>query len=197
MKHRTKHRKFFGTVLGRARDLSSHGGLKMCAAVVFALALSLSSAHSLPWSWDMWSQDSIQPYEEPVLFPRNSISTDGKRTKLEDRNSVESIEKGPISRSEESVARGAKVFKEQCAVCHGPGGLGDGIIIKKGLGFYPVNLTTPAVTQRSDGYIYAYILYGGKVMMPSYSENISEQDAWHVVNYVRELQNPGSAKENQ
>ena len=197
MKHRTKHRKFFGTVLGRAWGLSSHGGLKMCAAVVFALALSLSSAHSLPWSWDMWSQDSIQPYEEPVLFPRNSISTDGKRTKLEDRNSVESIEKGPISRSEESVARGAKVFKEQCAVCHGPGGLGDGIIIKKGLGFYPVNLTTPAVTQRSDGYIYAYILYGGKVMMPSYSENISEQDAWHVVNYVRELQNPGSAKENQ
>ena len=34
-------------------------------------------------------------------------------------------------------------------------------------------------------------------MMPPYSENISEQDAWHVVNYVRKLQNPGSAKENQ
>ena len=192
-----KHRKFFRTVSGETRFFNFLGGLKVCMAAVFSLSLSLSSAHSLPWSWDMWSQDSIQPYEEPVLFPRNSISTDGKKTKLEDRNSVESIEKGPISRSEESVARGARVFKEQCAVCHGPGGLGDGIIIKKGLGFYPVNLTTPAVSQRSDGYIYAYILYGGKVMMPSYSENISEQDAWHVVNYVRELQNAGSAKENQ
>ena len=192
-----KHRKFFGTVLGRILGLDFPGGLKVCAAVVFAVALSLSSAHSLPWSWDMWSQDSIQPYEEPVLFPRNSISTDGKKTKLEDRSNVELIEKGPVPRSDESVARGAKVFKEQCAVCHGPGGLGDGIIIKKGLGFYPVNLTTPAVSQRSDGYIYAYILYGGKVMMPSYSENISEQDAWHVVNYVRKLQDPGSAKESQ
>ena len=192
-----KHRRFFGTLTGRTRALGLSLRLKVCATAVFAVALSLSSAHSLPWSWDMWSQDSIQPYEEPVLFPRNSISTDGERTKLGDRNEVEQIEKGPVPQSDESAARGEKVFGEQCVVCHGPGGLGDGIIIKKGLGFYPVNLTTPAVAQRTDGYIYAYIRYGGKVMMPSYSENISEQDAWHVVNYVRKLQNPGSAKENQ
>ena len=192
-----KRRKFFRIVAGEARGFNLPGGLKVFAALVFAVALSVSSAHSLPWSWDMWSQDSIQPYEEPVIFPRDSISTDGKKTRLEDRENVELIEKGPVPRSDESVARGKKVFKEQCAVCHGPGGLGDGIIIKKGLGFYPVNLTTPAISQRSDGYIYAYIRYGGKVMMPSYSENISEQDAWHVVNYVRKLQNPGSVKENQ
>ncbi len=192
-----KHRKSFRTVAGKAWGFNLLRGLKVCVAIAFAVALPLSSAHSLPWSWDMWSQDSIQPYEEPVLFPRESISTDGKKTKLEDRNSVELIEKGPVPHNGESIARGAKVFKEQCAVCHGPGGLGDGIIIKKGLGFYPVNLTTPAVAQRTDGYIYAYIRYGGKVMMPPYSENISEQDAWHVVNYVRKLQNPGSSKENQ
>lgn len=192
-----KHRKSFRKVTGEAWGFNFLRGLKVCMALAFAIAFPLSSAHSLPWSWDMWSQDSIQPYEEPVLFPRESISTDGKKTKLEDRSSVELIEKGPVPQSDGSVARGAKVFKEQCAVCHGPGGLGDGIIIKKGLGFYPVNLTTPAVSQRSDGYIYAYIRYGGKVMMPPYSENISEQDSWHVVNYVRKLQNPGSAKENQ
>ena len=192
-----KHRKFLRIISEENQVFSLLGGLKVCAAVAFAVALSISSAHSLPWSWDMWSQDSIQPYEEPVAFPRNSISTDGKKTRLEDRKNVELIEKGPVPQSGESVARGKKVFKEQCAVCHGPGGMGDGIIIKKGLGFYPVNLTTSAVKQRSDGYIYAYIRYGGKVMMPSYSENISEQDAWHVVNFVRKLQNPGSVKENQ
>ena len=192
-----KHKKFFRKVPGEFRVLNFSLRLKVCVAVVFAVALSLSTAHSLPWSWDMWSQESIKPYEEPVIFPRNSISTDGEQTKLGDRSKVELIKRGPIPRSGESVARGEKVYKEQCAVCHGPGGLGDGIIIKKGLGFYPVNLTTPAVAQRTDGYIYAYIRYGGKVMMPSYSENISERDAWHVVNYVRKLQNPGSVKENQ
>ena len=192
-----KHRKFSRTVPGESRVLNFSLRLKVCVAVVFAVALSLSSAHSLPWSWDMWSQDSIKPYEEPVIFPSKSVSTDGSRTRLGDRSKVEQIKKGPVPRSGESIARGKKVFKEQCVVCHGPGGLGDGIIIKKGLGFYPVNLTTPAVAQRTDGYLYAYIRYGGKVMMPSYSENISEQDAWHVVNYVRKLQNPGSVKENQ
>ncbi len=192
-----KHRKFFRTVLKQPKVSNFSGRLKVGTAIAFAVVLSLSSAYSLPWSWDMWSQDSIQPYEEPVIFPRNSISIDGKKTKLEDREKIELIKRGPVPRNDDSIARGKKVFKEQCAVCHGPGGLGDGIIIKKGLGFYPVNLTTPAVAQRSDGYIYAYIRYGGKVMMPSYSENISEQDAWHVVNYVRKLQNPGSVKENQ
>ena len=39
-----------------------------------------------------------------------------------------------------------------------------------------------------DGYIFAYIRYGGKVMMPSYRENISKEQAWQVVNYVRHLQ---------
>ncbi|MCY4262995.1 MAG: c-type cytochrome [Candidatus Dadabacteria bacterium] len=190
-----KHRKFFTTIQGAVQAIPAT--LKVCIVTVFAATLSLSSVHSLPWSWDMWSQDSIEPYEEPVLFPRNSISTDGGKTKLEDRNKVELIEKGPIPRSGESEARGEKVFKEQCVVCHGPEGAGDGIIIKKGLGFYPVNLTTPAVAARTDGYIYAYIRYGGKVMMPSYSENISEKDSWHVVNYIRKLQDPAPAKENQ
>ncbi len=193
-----EHKKFSRTVPGRARILNLFLKLGVCVPAVFVAAtLSLSSAHSLPWSWDMWSQDSIKPYEEPVLFPRESVSTDGMQTKLEDRTAVEQIKKGPVPQTSESVARGAKVFKEQCAVCHGPEGLGDGIIIKKGLGFYPVNLTTAAVAQRTDGYIYAYIRYGGKVMMPSYSENISEQDSWHVVNYVRALQNPDSVKESQ
>ncbi|MCY3986443.1 MAG: c-type cytochrome [Candidatus Dadabacteria bacterium] len=190
-----KHRKFFTTIQGAVPAIPAT--LKVCIVTVFAVALSLSSVHSLPSSWALWSQDSIAPYEEPVLFPRHSTSTDGGKTKLEDRNKVELIERGPVPRSGESEARGEKVFKEQCVVCHGPDGAGDGIIIKKGLGFYPVNLTTPAVAARTDGYIYAYIRYGGKVMMPSYSENISEKDSWHVVNYIRKLQDPAPAKENQ
>ncbi len=65
-------------------------------------------------------------------------------------------------------------------------GLGDGPVIKRG--FYPLNLTTPGVIARTDGYIYAYIRYGGKVMMPSYRESITSDQAWDIVNYVRKLQ---------
>ena len=36
-------------------------------------------------------------------------------------------------------------------------------------------------------YIYAYIRYGGKVMMPAYGR-INEKEAWDIVYYVRYLQ---------
>ncbi len=122
------------------------------------------------------------------MFPQNSVSTDGKKVILEDREKVEAIKVNPIPSSSESIKKGEELFKYNCIVCHGPEGKGDGIIIKKGLGFYPVNLVAPVTVNRTDGFLYAYIRYGGKVMMPSYSENISEINAWHVVNYIRKLQ---------
>lgn len=155
---------------------------------VLGIFVSITTAYSLPWSYDMWSQDSIQPYEEPVVFPQKSVTTEGKKVVLEDREEVEQIKINPIPASEESLARGEELFKYNCVVCHGPQGNGDGIIIKKGLGFYPVNLNAEVTQNRTNGFLYAYIRYGGKVMMPSYSENISETDAWHVVNYIRKLQ---------
>src|SRR3972149_6717950 len=69
----------------------------------------------------------------------------------------------------------------------------DGPGIKKG--FYPVDLTSPGTQARTDGYLYAYIQYGGIVMMPSYRESISSNQAWNVVNYVRKLQGKLTATE--
>ena len=69
--------------------------------------------------------------------------------------------------------------------------MGDGPVIKNNLRpksyFYPVNLTQPQTQSRTDGYIYAYIRYGGKVMMPAYGR-ITEKEAWDIVYYVRYLQ---------
>lgn len=143
-------------------------------------------AMSFPWSFDMWIQPSILPYEEPVLYPQLSVSTTGLRIKPLPREDFENIAVNPVPASEASLKNGEKVFNTYCFVCHGMEGKGDGPVIKRG--FYPLNLTTPGVVARDDGYIYAYIRYGGKVMMPSYRESITSEDAWDVVNYVRKLQ---------
>lgn len=154
-----------------------------------ALLLFVSAAYAgLPWSWDMWLQESIQPYEEPVVFPQNSINNDGEKVVLDEREEIEQITENPFAATQESLETGKELFDYNCVVCHGPQGKGDGIIVKKGLGFYPVNLAGPATVERTDGFLYAYIRYGGKVLMPAYSENISKEDAWHVVNYIRKLQ---------
>jgi|GEM_PF-534070 len=152
---------------------------------VFCLSGGIG-AHAFPWNFDMWIQPSILPYEEPVAYPQLSVSTDGLRIKPLPREDFENIVRNPVPATEESLAHGEKTFQTFCFVCHGPEGKGDGPVIKRG--FYPLNLTGPGVIARTDGYIYAYIRYGGKVMMPSYRENISSKSAWDVVNYVRKLQ---------
>ena len=149
--------------------------------------------YSFPWNYDMWVQPSIKPYQKPLIYPGNSVTTDGEQSQPELRETKEEITKNPIPYSKQSAARGEELYAIYCAVCHGPEGKGDGIIIKKGLGFYPVNLGAPVTAARTDGYLYAYIRYGGKVMMPSYRESISAEDAWHTVNYLRKLQKQQAA----
>ena len=161
--------------------------LKLALVIITLLALS-TELYSFPWNYDMWIQPAIQPYQMPLIYPDKSVTTEGNTSHPEPREEKEAITANPVPYSAKSVERGEEVYEIYCTVCHGPQGKGDGIIVKTGKGFYPVNLAAPATVQRSDGFIYAYIRYGGKVMMPSYRESISETDAWHVVNYVRKLQ---------
>jgi len=149
------------------------------------IALGTLQVFGMPWSADMFQQPSIHPYEMPLLFPSNSVATDGTK-KPGDREKIEVITQNPAKPDEASLLRGEKLFETYCVACHGVAGKGDGPVIKRG--FYPADLTAPGTQGRTDGYIYAYIRYGGKVMMPSYRESISSDEAWDVVNFVRKLQ---------
>ena len=160
---------------------------KVSFLLILAICLGGSaSAHAFPWNFDMWIQPSILPYEEPVVYPQLSVTTDGLRIKPLPREDFENIAVSPVPSTEESLANGKKMYETFCYVCHGTEGYGDGPVIQRG--FYPLNLTAPGVVGRTDGYLYAYIRYGGKVMMPSYRESITSESAWDVVNYVRKLQ---------
>lgn len=142
---------------------------------------------AFPWSYNMWVQPSIQPYELPVQFPQLSVTINGLRIKPYPREEFENITVNPHSPTVTSVNKGEQLYNIYCIACHGPGGKGDGPIVKRGY-FYPLDLTSQGVQGRADGYIYAYIRYGGKVMMPSYRESINPEGAWNIVNYVRKLQ---------
>ena len=165
---------------------------KFYIIIIFVFGILIASStnlYSFPWNYDMWLGPAIQPYQMPLIYPDKSVTTEGDTSTPKPREEIEAITKNPVPYSPKSVERGDEVFQIYCTVCHGAQGKGDGIIVTTGKGFYPVNLAAPATVQRSDGFIYAYIRYGGKVMMPSYRESISPEDAWNVVNYVRKLQN--------
>lgn len=162
--------------------------LAICAIAVITSMLIPQEGYTFPWSYDMWEQPAIQPYEQPVIYPEDSVTKDGVTVGAEERSELEQITDNPRKPTEESITHGKQLYKTYCAVCHGENAKGNGILITKGHGFYPVDLTSQSVAQRTDGFIYAYILYGGKVMMPAYGESVSSNDAWDIINYVRSLQ---------
>jgi mono/diheme cytochrome c family protein len=88
----------------------------------------------------------------------------------------------------QAAARGAAIFTTFCQPCHGPTGKGDGAVILRG---YPAPppLAADHALQMPDGQMFHVLTYGQK-NMPAYAAQISRQDRWNVIAYVRSLQAP-------
>lgn len=84
------------------------------------------------------------------------------------------------------VARGSAVFQVQCAVCHGPGGLGDGPVTRRGVP-PPPSLKAEAALGMSDGQMFRVITHGRGNMAP-YAAQVGREDRWLVIRYIRSLQ---------
>lgn len=93
----------------------------------------------------------------------------------------------PLPASEAVLARGEVVYNNQCSVCHGVQGAGDGSVV--GAGRFPTapSLVAGTAPGRSDGYLYGVIRVG-RGLMPAYGERIDHEDRWAVVHYMRALQ---------
>lgn len=94
----------------------------------------------------------------------------------------------------QAAPRGALVFANFCQPCHGPKGKGDGTVVSRG---YPAppSLDTGNAKTIKDGQIFHILTYGQK-NMPGYAAQISREDRWNVIAYVRSLQGqpaPGAA----
>ncbi|HEV8303635.1 MAG TPA: cytochrome c/FTR1 family iron permease [Gemmatimonadales bacterium] len=94
-----------------------------------------------------------------------------------------------------SLARGAAVYREQCAACHGETGRGDGPKAKSLKGPPPANLADPAVMGRTSLLeIFRKTAIGVPgTAMPEFAEDLSEDDRWAVAAYVATMQYGGSA----
>src|SRR2546425_5965875 len=99
------------------------------------------------------------------------------------------VEVNPMPMTAALLARGQERFNINCAPCHGAAGDGRGVTTKYGM-------TTIAdlhdgkqrkVIQQADGELFNTITYG-KSLMGAYGANLSINDRWAVVAYVRALQ---------
>lgn len=103
----------------------------------------------------------------------------------------------------ELLKRGQERYNIHCSICHGLAGNGKGVVsgltsFKDGTKYtnvLPLDLTGPGLDDptnaayRTDGKIYDSIVNGSaSKIMGGYGANISVQDRWAIVAYIRTLQ---------
>jgi len=93
----------------------------------------------------------------------------------------------PLPNNTATRARGQQLFAQNCAICHGAGGKGDGPL-GQNLTPRPVDLTGSHLTTHTDGDLSWWISHGiPGTGMPSFTGTLSDQDIWALIRYVRSL----------
>jgi putative copper export protein/mono/diheme cytochrome c family protein len=83
-----------------------------------------------------------------------------------------------------SVARGAPLFAENCAVCHGAGGRGNGPLAGK-LPVRPADLTAPHLFAHKIGDIFWWVSNGSDSrVMPGFANKLNPDQRWDLINFV-------------
>ncbi|MCJ8163382.1 c-type cytochrome [Pontibacter sp. E15-1] len=91
----------------------------------------------------------------------------------------------PFPGSAEAAKSGKKLFSQNCTVCHGEQGKGDGIAAVS-LNPHPKNLVAKKFTSQTDGAIF-WKISEGRSPMPGYRNTFTEAQRWQLVNYIRTL----------
>jgi mono/diheme cytochrome c family protein len=99
--------------------------------------------------------------------------------------------KNPVPTSQESIAKGKELYLERtkgnCIFCHGETGAGNEANFPR-LRRKPADLTNKErMSSMTDGEMYWKITNGITGIMPAGDKRMSEEERWHVVNYIRTL----------
>ncbi len=98
----------------------------------------------------------------------------------------------PLPSTNKVLELGKKKFNTFCSPCHG--NFGDGDSRLRGQFPNPPSLHSSKVREWKDGNIY-HVITNGQNVMPSYASQLSSDERWAVVNYIRALQRAKNASE--
>jgi mono/diheme cytochrome c family protein len=163
---------------------------------------------------DMDNQAKIKPQQRNPMFAdrrgmRPPVSgtvargesrlNDGIDRGIGDGNDPSSwVESIPVPITMQMMRRGQERYDIFCSPCHGLAGYGDGMVSKRaedlqeGTWTPPSSLHTDLITGRPVGQLYNTITNGIR-NMPAYGPQISVEDRWAIVAYVRALQRSQAA----
>lgn len=100
----------------------------------------------------------------------------------------------PIDLTPDTMARGQERFNIYCTPCHSRVGNGDGMIVQRG--YRPAgDFHTDRLRNAPLGHFFA-VMTNGYGAMPDYAAQITPQDRWAIVAYIRALQLSQNAKQS-
>jgi len=156
----------------------------------------------VPFNW-MREQEKYIPQEVSTFFEdgfsmRNPVAGTVARENMPYKYAGNPAAAGealinPLAVTKENLELGKDKFDIYCSPCHGYFGEGDSRL--KGQFPNPPSLHSAKARNWSDGRIYA-VLMDGQNVMPSYASQLSRNERWAVILYVRALQRSLNAKES-
>jgi len=93
----------------------------------------------------------------------------------------------PFAVDAAALHRGRDRYQIYCSPCHGQVGRGDGTVVRRGFRNRPASFHQDRLRQKPAGY-YFDVISNGFGAMPDYSAQLTVEDRWRVVAYVRALQ---------
>ena len=91
----------------------------------------------------------------------------------------------PVPAAAASLERGQATYLANCASCHGAGGRGEGPAGRL-LRPRPADLRIHMAERHTDAELYGWVAGGvDGTAMPAFRDTLSEEEIWHVVNYIR------------
>ena len=154
-----------------------------------------------PYNW-MMDQDRLNPQKKSTLFADGY----GMRTPVEGtvargfipypfkgQTNPTEVLSNPYLPSKENLALGKAKFNTYCSPCHGYFADGDSRL--RGQFPNPPTLHSKRAIEFSDGMIY-HIITNGQNVMPSYASQVTREERWAIVNYIRVLQRAKNATDS-
>jgi mono/diheme cytochrome c family protein len=101
--------------------------------------------------------------------------------------------KNPVPPTPETLAEAESLFTDNCVLCHGEKGMGDGPGAKT-IKVKPANFTdAKLMAAETDGSIF-WKMSNGRGPMPSWKDTLSDKERWELVGYIRKLGKDGAKK---
>jgi mono/diheme cytochrome c family protein len=97
------------------------------------------------------------------------------------------IENNPLPITDALLQRGQQRFNINCSPCHGATAEGNGITKKLGVMLTVANLHDKRIVELADGELF-FVITNGRNTMGAYGANVTVEDRWAIIAYLRALQ---------